>query len=74
MEIETLKFGLLMSIIPFTAVFLFLTIAWALMDMSLRKLSGGRRAVWSVVVIAFPLLGVLLYNSRVRKLQMQTAS
>lgn len=70
MEIQTLQFGLMMSIIPFTVIFLFLTIAWALMDMSLRKLSGSRRAIWSMVVILFPLGGVLLYNFRVRRLQL----
>lgn len=65
---ETLKFGLMMSIIPFTVIILFLTAVWALVDISLRKLSGARRAIWSTVVIMFPLLGVLLYNFRVRRL------
>lgn len=63
---ETMKLGLTLSLIPFTAIFLFLTIAWALVDISLRKLSGGRKAVWSVVVILFPLLGAVLYNFKVR--------
>lgn len=63
---ETLKLGMILSIIPFTAIFLFLTIAWALVDISLRKLSGSRKAVWSLVVIVFPLLGAILYNFKVR--------
>jgi uncharacterized membrane protein YhaH (DUF805 family) len=63
---ETFKFGLMMSIIPFTGIFLVLTIAWALIDLSLRRLSAGKRALWSAVVIAFPVVGVWLYNSRVR--------
>jgi hypothetical protein len=63
---ETLKLGLMLSIIPFTAIFLFLTIAWALVDIYLRKLTGSRKAVWSLVVIVLPLLGSLLYNFKVR--------
>lgn len=63
---ETFKFGLLTSIIPFTAIFLFLTVAWALVDISVRRLSTGKRALWSIVVIALPVVGVLLYNARVR--------
>lgn len=63
---ETLKLGMMLSIIPFTAIFLFLTVAWALVDISVRKLTGIRRAIWSVVVVIFPLLGALLYNFKVR--------
>lgn len=63
---ETLKFGLMLTIIPFTLIFLVFTIAWALSDMSLRKLSKGKRVAWSMVIILLPPFGSLLYNSKVR--------
>jgi phospholipase D-like protein len=64
---ETLKFGLMLTIIPFTLVCLFVTIWWAMVDISLRKLSGARRVIWSMVVILLPPVGAILYNFMVRQ-------
>jgi hypothetical protein len=71
---ETLKLGMILSIIPFSAIFLFLTIAWALVDISVRKLTGSRRAIWSVVVVVLPLVGAILYNFKVRLPEIELAS
>lgn len=67
MTLETIKFGLLLSIIPFTFIFLFITIAWALMDLSLRNVSASRRLFWTLAVIALPLAGPIAYNYLVRR-------
>lgn len=64
---ETLKFGLMLTIIPFTLIFMFITIWWAMVDMSVRKISGVRRAVWSALVILLPPVGAILYNFMVRQ-------
>jgi hypothetical protein len=64
---ETLKFGLMLTIIPFTLVFLFITIWWAMIDMSVRKITGLKRVLWSMVVILLPPVGALLYNFAVRQ-------
>ncbi|MCM2357660.1 MAG: hypothetical protein NDI77_05885 [Geobacteraceae bacterium] len=64
---ETLKFGLMLTIIPFTLVFMFITIWWAMVDMSVRKVTGLRRAIWSMVVILLPPVGAILYNFMVRQ-------
>jgi hypothetical protein len=64
---ETLKFGLMLTIIPFTLVFLFITIWWAMIDMSVRKITGLKRVLWSVAVILLPPVGALLYNFVVRQ-------
>ena len=64
---ETLKFGLMLTIIPFSIVFMFITIWWAMVDMTVRKVTGVRKALWSMVVIFLPLVGVLLYNFVVRQ-------
>ncbi len=59
---ETIKFGLLLSIIPFTAIFLIITIWWALVDMSLQKITGMKRTLWTLAVILVPPFGALAYN------------
>lgn len=59
---ETIKFGLLLSIIPFTAIFLIITIWWALVDMSLQKITGTKRTLWTLAVILLPPFGALAYN------------
>lgn len=64
---ETLKFGLMLTIIPFTLVCLFVTIWWAMVDMSIRKVTGLRRAIWSLIVILLPPVGAILYNFMVRQ-------
>ena len=64
---ENLNFELALVIIPFTAIFLFLIVAWSLIDISVRKnLTGKRKALWGIVVILFPVVGALLYNAKVR--------
>lgn len=63
---ETLRSGLIVTVIPFTLIFLFATIAWALADISIRKLPKWKTAMWSLVVIILPFLGALIYNSKVR--------
>lgn len=64
---ETLKFGLMLTIIPFSLIFLFITIWWAMVDMSVRKITGLKRAIWSMVVILLPPVGAILYNYMVRQ-------
>jgi fucose 4-O-acetylase-like acetyltransferase len=67
MTLETIKFGLLLTIIPFSAIFVLITACWALMDMSLRTVSGSRRIIWTLAVIALPLAGPIAYNYLVRR-------
>lgn len=64
---ETLKFGLMLTIIPFSLICLFITIWWALVDMSVRKVTGLKRAIWSMIVILLPPVGAILYNFMVRQ-------
>jgi hypothetical protein len=64
---ETLKFGLMLTIIPFSIVFMFITIWWAMVDMSVRKVTGVKKAFWSLAVVFLPVVGVLLYNFAVRQ-------
>ncbi len=67
MTLETFKFGLMLSIIPFSLIFLFITIAWALVDLSLRNVSVSRRVFWTLAVIVLPLAGPIAYNYLVRR-------
>ncbi|MBI2353821.1 MAG: PLDc_N domain-containing protein [Deltaproteobacteria bacterium] len=67
MTLETLKFGLLLTIIPFSAIFLFIAIWWALVDLSLREVTTSRRIIWTLAVIALPLAGPIAYNYLVRR-------
>ncbi|HEY6872855.1 MAG TPA: hypothetical protein VI298_09045 [Geobacteraceae bacterium] len=60
---ETIKFGLMLTVIPFAVIFLSITIWWALVDMSVKKLSGPKRTLWTLLVILLPPVGSLLYNS-----------
>lgn len=62
MDMETIKFGLLLTIIPFTVIFLVITIWWALVDMTARKLKGNQRAFWTLMVVLFPPLGAVVYH------------
>lgn len=62
MDMETVKFGLLLTIIPFTVIFLIITIWWAIVDMSARKLPGTQRAIWTLLVLLLPPLGAFLYR------------
>ena len=64
---ETLKFGLMLTIIPFSLICLFVTIWWGLVDISVRKLTGMKRVFWSMVVILLPPVGAILYNIMVRQ-------
>jgi hypothetical protein len=67
MTLQIITFGLISAIIPFTFIFLFITIAWALIDLSLRNVSASRRMFWTLAVIALPLAGPVAYNYLVRR-------
>ena len=60
---ETIKFGLMLTVIPFATIFLFITIWWALVDMSVKKVTGPKRTLWTLLVILLPPVGSLLYGS-----------
>lgn len=60
---ETIKFGLMLTVIPFVTIFFFITIWWALVDISVKKIRGPERALWTMLVILLPALGALLYSS-----------
>ena len=60
---ETIKFGLMLTVIPFATIFLFITIWWALVDISVKKIKGSERALWTMLVILLPAVGSLLYSS-----------
>jgi uncharacterized membrane protein YhaH (DUF805 family) len=63
---ETLKFGLMLTLIPFTAIFMVVAIWWALVDISVRKLKGVERALWTLLVILLPPVGSVVYNYTVK--------
>ena len=63
---ETIKFGMMLTVIPFITIFLFITIWWALVDMSVKKLKGPERALWTMLVILLPAVGSLLYSSLIK--------
>jgi hypothetical protein len=67
MTLETIKFGLILTFIPFTVIFLIITACWALIDISVRKVTGSRRVIWTLAVIALPLVGPIAYNYLVRR-------
>lgn len=67
MTLESIKFGLFLTFIPFSVIFLFITVCWALVDLSLREVSGSRRVIWTMAVIALPLVGPIAYNYLVRR-------
>jgi uncharacterized membrane protein YhaH (DUF805 family) len=39
---------------------------WALVDISVRKLKGAERALWTLLVILLPPVGSLVYNYSVK--------
>jgi uncharacterized membrane protein YhaH (DUF805 family) len=61
MDLETIKFGLMLTIIPFTVIFLVITIWWAVVDMAARKLRGTQRTFWTIMVVLFPPMGAVAY-------------
>jgi len=61
MTLQTIEFGLLLSIIPFTVIFLFITMWWALVDLSLREIATSLRIIWTLAVIVLPLVGPIAY-------------
>ncbi len=69
---ETMKFGLILTVIPFIVIFQFLTIWWALADMSVKKVRGPKRAVWTLLIILLPPMGSLLYTSLNKQQQVIT--
>ncbi|HEY6871138.1 MAG TPA: hypothetical protein VI298_00295 [Geobacteraceae bacterium] len=60
---ETIRFGLILTVIPFIVIFQFLSIWWALADISLKKIRGPKRALWTLLVVLLPPMGSLLYTS-----------
>lgn len=64
---ETVKFGLMLSIIPFTVIFLIITIWWALVDLSLRRIDRIRKVRWALLILLLPPVGSFLYNLLVRQ-------
>lgn len=60
---ETLMHGLALTAIPFVSIFLLITIWWALVDISVKKIKGRKRALWTFLVILLPPIGAILYNS-----------
>lgn len=67
MTLEMFKFGIVLTIIPFSVIFLFIVVWWALVDLSLREISGSRRIGWTLAVIVLPAVGPILYNYLVRR-------
>lgn len=59
---ETMKFGLMLTIIPFIVIFQFITVWWAVADISVKKIRGARRAWWTFLVILMPPVGTLIYS------------
>lgn len=74
MDIETIKFGLLLTIIPFTVIFLVITIWWALVDMAARKLKGAPRTFWTLTVVLLPPVGAIFYHLSKRGNSLQHAT
>lgn len=60
---ETLKHGLTLTAIPFLSIFLLVTMWWALVDISVKRIKGPKRALWTFLVILLPPIGAILYNS-----------
>ena len=60
---DILLHGLKLTAIPFAAVFLLITIWWGLVDLSVRRVKGRKRALWTLLVILLPPIGALLYSS-----------
>ncbi|MBI2355463.1 MAG: hypothetical protein HYV06_10660 [Deltaproteobacteria bacterium] len=59
---ENIKFGLLLTAIPFIVIFQFICIWWALADIAVRKIKGPKRAFWTLLAIILPPVGPLLYT------------
>ena len=59
---DTIQFGLMLTAVPFIVIFLVITIWWTLTDISVRKMKGPKRTLWTLLVILLPPLGSLLYN------------
>lgn len=68
---ENIKFGLMLTAIPFIVIFQFITIWWALADIAVRRIRGPKRAFWTLLAIILPPLGPLLYSylSREREIE-----
>lgn len=68
---ENIKFGLMLTAIPFIVIFQLITIWWALTDIAVRKIRGPKRAFWTLLAIILPPLGAFLYTylSREREIE-----
>lgn len=61
---DTIKFGLILTVIPFVVIFQLITIWWALADISVKRVKGPKRALWTLLIVfLLPPVGSLLYNS-----------
>lgn len=59
---ESIKFGLILTVIPFIVIFQFITVWWAIADMSVKKIKGPKRALWVLLIILMPPVSSLLYS------------
>lgn len=64
---ESIKFGLILVVIPFVVIFQLITVWWAIRDISKKKIMGLSRAVWVLLVLLLPPLGSVLYSSLSRE-------
>jgi apolipoprotein N-acyltransferase len=61
LSMETLKHGLALTALPFFSIFMLFTVWWALVDMSVEKVKGRQRTMWTLLVVLLPPIGTLLY-------------
>jgi hypothetical protein len=60
---ETVRFGLMLTVIPFVTIFLAITVWWAIADRTLKKIKGPKRTWWTLLAILLPPLGYYLSSS-----------
>ena len=60
---ETIKFGLSLTVIPFIVIIQVITIWWALVDIAVRKIKGTERTLWTILIVLIPPIGSLIYNA-----------
>lgn len=60
---ETIKFGLMLTVVPFITIFLIITVWWALADRTLKKIKGTKGTKRTLLAILLPPLGSHLSNS-----------
>lgn len=60
---EALTHCLSLTVVPFLCIFAVISVWWGLVDLSVRKIKGRKRALWTLLVILLPPIGTLLYTS-----------